>query len=349
MAVLERERAASAPKLRLLPASRRQPIDLDPVAVAWQHALDAAQRALDSSARALPADERRVRRTALADERRTTATLLARVAHDAHATEMPWLWPAPLRPELLGLDARVAACVFDLEGVLTDGGRAHAAAWAEVLDAFLLTFGRPVVPFDGDADYRAYLDGRPRLEGIHLFLASRGVRVPEGRPDDDARAATAYGLGRAKGEALRRVLERRGVTALAGARRYLEALARAGLPTAVVSGSQSTDLVLARANLAPLVPVTIDAAAIRSQSLRSRPAADVLLAACRALGVEPPSAVTFTHSVDGIVAGRAAGLGVVGVGDPATLERLRAFGADRTVPSLDALLDPRLRQRVPVG
>jgi beta-phosphoglucomutase-like phosphatase (HAD superfamily) len=348
------QRAATATIARvsaLAAAARptRHSLDLDRLAAGWQLALDAAQSALDCSGHTLPAAELQKRQSKLGEERRRTATLLESVARVEGAKETPWLSAVPVAPRLLGLDAGVAGCIFDLDGVLTDSGRAHAAAWADVFDTFLLrqseVTGLPFVPFDRDTDYRSYVDGRPRLEGIHVFLASRGIRLPEGRPDDPAEADSAYGLARRKGDALARVLQRRGVTALAGARRYLEAAQHAGLPCAVVSGSQNAVAMLEHANLSTLVEATVDAAAIRSESLRSRPAPDVLVAACHELGIEETAGVTFTHTADGVAAGHAAGLGVVGVGDPETLERLRGFGAERTVPALSALLDPRLADR----
>jgi beta-phosphoglucomutase-like phosphatase (HAD superfamily) len=265
-------------------------------------------------------------------------------------TVVPWLSPVPVTPGMLGLAAGVEGCVFDLDGVLTDSAQAHVAAWAEVFDGFLLRHteltGWHFIPFDREADYKL-LDGRPRLEGIHTFLASRGIHVREGRPTDPAGEGSAYGLARLKGEALERVLQRRGITALAGARRYLEAVGHAGLPRVVVSGSQSTLEMLELAGLTSLVEARVDAATIRSESLRSRPAPDLLLAACRLLGIDPGAAVTFTHSPHGVAAGLAAGLEVVGVGDDATRELLAGFGADRVVASLQALLDSLLVGRMP--
>jgi HAD superfamily hydrolase (TIGR01509 family) len=137
-------------------------------------------------------------------------------------------------------------------------------------------------------------------------------------------------------------MQQRGVTALAGARRYLEAAGHAGLERAVVSASTTTLPVLALAGLASLVDTTIDAGVMRAESLRSRPAPDVLLAACRRLGVDPEDAVTFTHSAAGVAAGLAAGAAVVGIGDDMQAELLRGFGAERVVPALGALLDPSL-------
>ena len=138
----------------------------------------------------------------------------------------------------------------------------HAWAWVEVFDEFLLRLsdktGWHFIPFDRDADYRAYLDGRPRLEGIHAFLDSRGIRLPEGRPDDPVEADTACSLASRKSEALGR-LRQRGVTALNGARRYLEAAGYAGLKRAVVSASASTLPMLELAGLATLVEDRVDA------------------------------------------------------------------------------------------
>jgi HAD superfamily hydrolase (TIGR01509 family) len=142
-------------------------------------------------------------------------------------------------------------------------------------------------------------------------------------------------------------LRGRGVAALPGARRYLEAAGRGGLGRAVVSASASTLPMLELAELAAVVEARVDAELVRAEGLRSRPAPDLLLAACRRLGVRPEEAVTLTHSAAGVAAGHAAGLAVIGVGDEAHAELLRGFGAERVVPSLSALLDAGLTGRRP--
>jgi beta-phosphoglucomutase-like phosphatase (HAD superfamily) len=247
---------------------------------------------------------------------------------------------------MLGLPATVSACLFDVEGVLTDSSRLHAWAWGEVFDDFLLrvgeTTGGRLIPFDRVADYRAYVEGRSRLEGVHSFLRSRGIQVREGRADEPSGADSARGLSRQKGELLERRLHEQGVTALRGARRYLEAARRAGLKRAVVYESASTLPVLERAGLATLIDARIDAAVISAEGLHSRPAPDVLFAACRRLDVVAAHTVTFTSSPAGVVAGRRAAMLTVGVGDAGRCETLEGFGADRVVPALGALLDPRL-------
>src|SRR5512132_1518377 len=187
-------------------SSSQQPLELETISSRWQVALDTDQRALSAAWASLSAPELGRRTTRLVHERLETAAALDRLARVTGTHPPPWLSPVPVSNAMLGLPKDVTACVFDLDGVLTDSGVLHAAAWGEVLDQFLLRrsnqAGWPFIPFDRDGDYRAFIDGRPRLEGVHAFLASRGIRLPEGRFDDPPDAETAYGLARRKGEVL---------------------------------------------------------------------------------------------------------------------------------------------------
>jgi beta-phosphoglucomutase-like phosphatase (HAD superfamily) len=327
-----RSRLAVAPPAPVAPVAPR--VDLDRLAARWQVALDAAQRALVAADVCVEPTDLDQPRRELLHEREETARSLARLAR-ATGAPAPWLSPTPVTPPMLGLPAAAEACLFDLDGVLTDSGAFHARAWAEAFDPLLLRLaertGWHFIPFDRDGDYRTYLDGRPRVEGVHAFLASRGIRLPEGTPDDPD---TAQGLARRKREALERSLHERDVTPLDGVRRYLEAAGHAGVKRAVVSASASTREILAVSGLAGLVDAYVDADAMRRGRLDSLPAPDVLLHICRRLEVRPEDAVLFTHNPAGIAAARAGGLGVL------------AVGAGTVVPSLDVLLDRRLRDRV---
>lgn len=324
-----------------------QPPELDTIASRWQQALDAAESALAAAHGPVHVPNLDARRHELAQERVATAQILTRLGRLTGVQPLPWLSPVPVTTRMLGLPDGTTACLYDLDGVLTDSGVLHAWAWAEVFDDFLLrlseTTGWHFIPFDRGADYRSYIDGRPRLEGVHTFLASRGIQLPEGRYGDPASADTATGLARRKGEAMAHGLHQRGVSAVPGSRRYLEATGHAGLRRAVVSASSSTLPILELAGLTSVVEERVDADVIRAEGLRSRPAPDLLLDACRRLGVRTEDAVTLTHSAAGIAAGHAAGLTVIGVGEGAQGELLQGFGAERVVPSLRALLDPRLQ------
>lgn len=344
-AVRPARRSDVPPRERFEPSPGYPPRDLESLSADWQRALDAAGRALRAAGDSLPAWELRDRRAALARE--TERTVLALRALPRSSWEpSPWLSPAPVTNAMLGLPATVRACLFDVEGVLTDSSLLHAWAWGEVFDDFLSRLGETtgwhLIPFDRTADYREYVEGRSRIEGVHAFLGSRGIHVPEGHPGEQRNLDTARALARRKGELLQMRLHEQGVTALPGARRYLEAARRAGVRRAVVYESASTSPILDKARIASLVDVRIDAAVIGTEGLRSRPAPDLLLAACRRLGVPPAHTVTFTTTAAGVAAGRTAGISTVGVGDAARCELLQGFGADRVVPSLASMLDQRL-------
>jgi beta-phosphoglucomutase-like phosphatase (HAD superfamily) len=335
----------SAVRLAAVPPAR--PLELDTVASLWQRALDSAQRALSAEAGVLPAAEIAHRQRSLTRERQDAAEMLADLARVSRIRPAPWLSPIPVTTELLGLPSGTQACLFDLDGVLTDSGLLHAWAWGEVFDDFLLGLsertGWHFIPFDRVADYRAFVDGRRRLDAIHVFLGSRGIRLPEGRAGDPVGADTAYGLARRKGEMIERELLRRRVSAVAGARRFLEAAGHAGLARAVISASQSTSAMLERSGLTSLLDARIDADVIREEGLESPPSPDLVLAACRRLGVSPSDTVSFSHSPVGVAAAHRSGLFVIGIGDEAQAELLALYGAKHSVASLGALLDRRLR------
>jgi len=333
--------------LRAVGPIEATPVQLDEAGERWQLALDAAQRALTAAAPVLPAGSLGVRQRGLAAERQLTEAALLELARETGALGAPWLSSVPVDLRMLGLPAGIRGCLFDMDQVLTDSGTLHASAWSEVFDPLLQRLseraGWAFRPFDRDADYRDFVDGRPRLEGIHTFLASRGIRLQEGRSDDPSTAETAWGLARLKGEKLELRLAHRGVGALPGARRYLEAARRAGLACGVVSASSNTLPMLRVAGLARLVDERVDANVMRGEKLRPRPAPDLLVAACGRLGVDPAATVTFTHSAAGVAAGHTAGLAVFGVGAGERGRILREFGAEVVVPALQDLLDPRLR------
>src|SRR5205823_1220897 len=155
----------------------------------------------------------------------------------------------PLTVAELGLPATVTACLFDLDGVLTPTAELHAAAWKQMFDAYLreraARAGEPFVPFDEVADYDEYVDGKPRSDGVRSFLASRGIELPEGEPDDPPDAETVRGLGNRKNELVLRLIHEHGVEPYPGSVRYLEAARDAGLRLAVVSSSTNCQDVLA--------------------------------------------------------------------------------------------------------
>jgi beta-phosphoglucomutase family hydrolase len=244
---------------------------------------------------------------------------------------------------VLGLPDHVTACLFDLDGVLTDTARVHAAAWTGTFDDFLRDWatlrGEPYVPFDPGNDYNSYVDGRPRLDGVRTFLASRAIVLPEGGVDDPPTAHTIAGLANRKNQMVLARLASDGVHVYPGSVTYLQAVRAAGLHRAVVTASANCDAVLAAAGLTDLLEVRIDGNVAARDGLRGKPYPDTFLAAARALGVAPEHAAVFEDAVAGVTAGHAGGFGyVVGVDRVGHAGALSGGGATVVVSDLADLL-----------
>ncbi|MEO9152964.1 MAG: beta-phosphoglucomutase family hydrolase [Lapillicoccus sp.] len=242
-----------------------------------------------------------------------------------------------------GLPASTRACLFDLDGVLTDTAKVHAAAWKEMFDGYLRARAdegdTSFEAFDAVADYDTYVDGRSRADGTRSFLASRGIVLPEGAASSPLGAATIAGLSDAKNAIVLRRIRKDGVEPYPGSLRYVRAVRSAGLVTAVVSSSANCAEVLDAAGIADLFEVRVDGHDVEEQHLAGKPAPDTYLAAARLLHVEPREAAVFEDALSGVAAGRAGAFGViVGVDRVGQAAELRAHGADLVVADLADLL-----------
>jgi beta-phosphoglucomutase family hydrolase len=236
------------------------------------------------------------------------------------------------------------ACLFDLDGVLTDTARVHAAAWKEMFDGYLRErarrFREPFVPFDAVADYDRYVDGKPRADGTRAFVESRHIELPEGTSDDPPDAETVQSLGKRKNDIVLRMIREGGVEAYEGSVRYVKAARDAGLGRAVVSSSTNCHDVLVAAGIDDLFEARINGVVAEREHLNGKPAPDTFLAGARALEVAPGEAAVFEDALAGVAAGRAGKFGfVVGVDRVGQADELRAHGADVVVSDLAQLLD----------
>jgi len=238
---------------------------------------------------------------------------------------------------------RYGAVLFDLDGVLTATARVHAACWKRMFDAFLSARaardGSGFQPFDISTDYLQYVDGKQRADGVRSFLASRGVRLPEGDQNDPPGRETVMGLGNRKNDLIREVLATEGVDVYEGSVTLVKHLRAAGVKTAVVSSSRNAEAVLDAAGIADLFDNLIDGNVAGARELAGKPAPDTFLAAAAALGVEPARAVVVEDALAGVAAGRAGRFGlVVGVDREGRPEALREGGADLVVSDLSELV-----------
>lgn len=240
---------------------------------------------------------------------------------------------------MIGLPDNVTACLFDLDGVLTGTAELHRAAWKETFDEFLRRRDGAGFGEFTEADYNAYVDGRPRFDGVRAFLASRAIVLPEGDPEAPPSDETVQGVGNRKNQLVQEIIAKRGVSPFPGSVRYLEAAVRAGLRIGVVTSSANGRAVLDAGGLSRFVEARIDGVVIAERKLSGKPAPDSFIAGAEALGVTPAQAAVFEDALSGVQAGKAGNFGyVVGVDRVGQADRMRELGADIVVTDLAELL-----------
>lgn len=224
------------------------------------------------------------------------------------------------------------AVILDLDGVVTETSSLHAAAWKEVFDEFLQRAAPDQPPFDTDEDYREYVDGMPRLDGVRGFLESRGIELPEGEDDDSLDDQTVKGIGNAKNKRFRELLDENGPRVFDDAVAHIRDWKARGLSIAVVSASRNCAAILKAAGLSDLFDVRVDGTTIDELGMGGKPEPDMYVEAARRLGVAPERAIVFEDALAGVEAARQGGFGlVVGVGPEHMEDQLRNRGADTFV------------------
>jgi beta-phosphoglucomutase family hydrolase len=244
---------------------------------------------------------------------------------------------ADSRTALLPFDA----VLFDLDGVLTSTARIHAACWKSMFDDFLRrrASDRQSTPFDIESDYKAYVDGKPRYEGVRSFLESRSIELPYGSPDDHPDTESVCGLGNRKDELVKQAIAAGKVEAYPGSVTLVRELRKRKMLMAVVSSSNNCKEVLDVAGLADLFDARVDGIVATEQGLHGKPTPDTYLYAARTLHVPPERAVVVDDALAGVEAGRAGGFGlVVGVDRGDVGAALRQHGADIVVTDLAELI-----------
>jgi beta-phosphoglucomutase family hydrolase len=238
---------------------------------------------------------------------------------------------------------RYDAVLFDMDGVITDTASLHAACWKRMFDEYLerraLQRGEAFRSFDIGTDYRLYVDGKPRFDGVRDFLKSRNIELPEGTTDDPPQAETVGGLGNRKNELLNKTIEEVGVRAYAGSVALIHQLRSSGFKIAVVTSSENCAAVLKSAGLEDLFDVRVDGNMIHSRHLAGKPAPDTFLMGAKLLEAEPPRAVVVEDALSGVEAGSAGNFGlVIGVARKGNADELRSHGAHLVVNDLGELV-----------
>ena len=249
------------------------------------------------------------------------------------------------------LPEEIRAVIFDMDGVITDTASVHAEAWRRLFDEYLREradrTAEPFVPFDADEDYRRYVDGKGRIDGVRSFLASRGIELPEGDPNDPPDRQTICGLANRKNEMFLEHIRRHGVQPYPSTVALVRELQTRGIGTAAISASRNMTEVLDAAGIGDLFAVTVDGTDLDELGLPGKPDPAMFVEAARRLGVDPPSAAVVEDALAGVEAGTRGGIGlVVGVDRTGHADALRAAGADVVVSDLAELRLPPLASNV---
>jgi beta-phosphoglucomutase family hydrolase len=235
------------------------------------------------------------------------------------------------------------AVLLDLDGVITDTASLHAACWKQMFDEYLqkraAQRGEAFRPFDIATDYRLYVDGKPRYDGVRDFLTSRGIQLPQGSPDDSPQAETVDGLGNRKNDLVNKIIEEKGVEPYKGSVELMRQLRHREFKIAVVTSSQNCTAVLKAAKLDHFFDVQVDGNVIHAESLAGKPAPDSYLMAAKLLGVAPTRAIVIEDALSGVEAGRNGNFGlVIGVARKGNADELQRHGAHLVVNDLGELV-----------
>jgi alpha,alpha-trehalase len=235
--------------------------------------------------------------------------------------------------------SRHDAVIFDLDGVVTQTSAVHAAAWKRLFDAFLAEraarSGAESTPFDEESDYRLYVDGKPRYDGVHDFLAARGIELPWGEPSDRPGRETVCGLGNRKDELFTAEVREHGVLTYPSTVELIHHLRDAGLGVGLMSSSRNTTMVLAATGITDLFDVKVDGVVSDELGLPGKPDPAAYLEVARRLDAAPARAVVVEDALAGVEAGRRGGFDlVIGVDRLGQAEALRDHGADVVVDDL---------------
>lgn len=252
--------------------------------------------------------------------------------------------PGARRPAELFTSKRFDAILFDLDGVLTSTAHIHATCWKKMFDEFLQgrskRTGEPFRPFDIEDDYKQYVDGKPRYDGVRSFLKSRNIDLPEGSPDSPPDEKSVCGLGNWKDQLVKKEIHAGKVKTYPGSIDFVRWIRGLGIKTAVVSSSRNCLEVLRAVKIEDLFDTRVDGNVVSDLDLPGKPAPDTYLHAAKLLGVPPSRAVVVEDAIAGVQAGGAGDFGlVIGVNRDHGAEKLQQNGAGLVVSDLGELLD----------
>ncbi len=236
----------------------------------------------------------------------------------------------------------IKAAIFDLDGVITKTAEQHTRAWKLAFDEYNSRRKKegkePFQPFSPKEDYKRFIDGIPRYDGVYNFLQSRGIDLPRGTRDDDQDEETICGIGNLKNNIYQNLISEEGVQVLEKNVERIKAWKEEGIKTAVISSSKNCQKILELTGVSDLFEVRVDGITSEEKNIPGKPAPDIFLTAAKELGVTPQEALIVEDAQAGIEAGRKGNFRlVIGIKNASNEKELLDKGADRVVDNLQEL------------
>jgi HAD superfamily hydrolase (TIGR01509 family) len=257
--------------------------------------------------------------------------------------------PMPTRLTFQPHSMNFDAVIFDMDGVITRTAVTHSLAWKRMFDEYLQSRAARLQEsfreFTHERDYLAYVDGRPRYQGVDTFLRSRNIILPFGTPEDEPRSETVCGLGNRKNAFFNHLIETEGVGLYESSVVLIESLLKHGIKVGLATSSKNCLPVLKKAGIAALFQTRVDGVVSAQLGLKGKPEPDIFTTASDNLGVPYLRAVVVEDAVTGVQAGARGGFGlVIGVAREENEEELRTQGADVVVNDLSEVNVDRINK-----
>lgn len=203
---------------------------------------------------------------------------------------------------------KIAAAIFDLDGVIVDTAKYHYLAWKKLANE---------IGTDLSIEDNERLKGVSRMDSLDIILSLGGLQFSEAEKVAMADKKNTWFVDY--------VNQMKPDEILPGAKSLLESCRVKGIKVALGSSSKNAKTVLNLLKIAELFDVIVDGTMIK----KSKPDPEIFLLGASLLNVPADQCIVFEDAEAGVEAALAANMRCVGLGSPAQLGK-----ANLVIPDL---------------